>query len=247
MGSPKLPDAVASAITSGDFAQFAHLYQLNSDIPLMKIAKHAAKYGQPQIMQWCCDQGWRPPRESFNDDFFLYAVDGASPAIFQILIDHGFNLNAQYSETLGDALACAVVADKYEFAKWLLDHGHRPTPEASVYGPSPFTWPMHEETNNLEMLKLLLDYGHDLEGVGVGVAAAEYGNLEALELLLDRGVDIEDANMSWFDFTWRELDEEEQEGDEPYESQGTALYRACRQGHVECVEFFAGTRCQPAS
>lgn len=186
MRSPKLPDAVASAIASGDFAQFQSLYQLNPDIPLREIAKHAAKQGQAQVMQWCCDQGWRPPRES---------------------------------EACGDALACAVMCNKYEFAKWLLDHGHRPTPEDPMHGPSSISWTMYEDTANQEMLKLLLDYGHDLEHSGAGVAAAEYGNLEALRLLLDRGVNIEDAEMSWYPFN--------EDGDEPYESQGVAMKTSC--------------------
>lgn len=76
------------------------------------------------------------------------------------------------------------------------------------------------------MLKLLLDHGHDLENSGAGVAAADEGSVEALRLLLDRGLNIEGRDMSWYPFN----------EDEPYESQGTALYRVCRYGNVECVE-----------
>ena len=75
---------------------------------------------------------------------------------------------------------------------------------------------------------LLLEHGIDVDGSGVGIAAAEEGNVEALRLLLDYGVHLEDRNMAWHSF--------DEDQDEPDESQGTALYRACRQGHIECVE-----------
>ncbi|KAF1958274.1 ankyrin [Byssothecium circinans] len=179
-------------------------------------------------MQWCCDQGWRPPRKSFNSDFVTSAVTGASLTIFQILIDHGFDLNDHENELHGDALACAVMNGHYNFAKWLLEHGHRSTPDDPYHGPSAISWTICGESADQEMLKLLLDHGHDLENSGAGVAAADEGNVEALRLLLDRGLNIEDRDMSWYPF--------DEDGDEPYESQGTALYRACRQGNVECVE-----------
>jgi ankyrin repeat protein len=120
------------------------------------------------------------------------------------------------------------VGGRYEFAKWLLEHGHRSTPDDPMHGPRAISWTIFEDTGNQEMLKLLLDYGHDLENSGAGVAAADEGNVEALRLLLDRGLNIEDRDMSWYPF--------DEDRDEPYESQGTALYRACRQGNVKCVE-----------
>ena len=226
MNPPNLPDANAFAIASGDVTRFKDLYQ--SNMTLEEIAKCAAEHGQPQIMQWCCDQGWRPPRESFNSEFFSFAVSGASPAVFQILIDHGFDLNAHENEFHGDALACAVMDGDYNFAKWLLEHGHRSTPNDPYHGPSGISWTICGDRADQKMLKLLLDHGHDLENSGAGVAAADEGNVEALRLLPDRGLNIEDQDMSWYPF--------DEDKDEPYESQGTALYRACRQGNVECVE-----------
>jgi ankyrin repeat protein len=136
------------------------------------------------------------------------------------------DLNAHKNEFHGDALACAVMNNSYNFAKWLLEHGHRSTPNDPYHGPSAISWTICGDRANQEMLKLLLDHGHDLENSGAGVAAADEGNVEALRLLLDRGLNIEDRDMSWYPF----------DEDEPYESQGTALYRACRQGNVECVE-----------
>jgi ankyrin repeat protein len=56
--------------------------------------------------------------------------------------------------------------------------------------------------------------------------------LEALRLLLDHGIDLEDRCMIGYPF--------DDDRDEPEESCDTALYRACRQGHFECVELLLG-------
>ncbi|KAF1833938.1 ankyrin [Decorospora gaudefroyi] len=234
---PELPAAITSAITLGDLARVKDLYQ--PTMTLEEIATQAAKNTQPQILQWCCDQGWRPPRESFNNAFFSQATYGASPAIFQILIDHGSDLNVQENELHGDALCCAIVSEEYKFAKWLLEHGHRPTPREGIYGPTAISWTINGWSPSLEMLELLLDYGHDLEQYGPGVIAADDGNIEALRLLLDRGVNIEDVYMD------SQLFGLEGDEDEQYRSQGTALYRACRQGHVDCVELLLSRGADP--
>ncbi|KAF2440025.1 ankyrin [Karstenula rhodostoma CBS 690.94] len=227
MSPSNLPAAVASAIASGNVTSFKALYEPN--IPLEEIARHAALYGQPVIMQWCCDQGWRPPRETLNSEFITSAVYGASPAIWQIMIDHGLDLNAHENEIFGDPLSTAVICGHYDLAKWLLEHGHRSTPKDRSYVPgSSISWTISGYEPNMKMLKLLLDHGHDLKDTGAGVAAADEGNVEALRLLLDHGLNIEDRDMSGYPFS--------EEDDEPFESQGTALYRACRQGNWECVE-----------
>ncbi|KAF1851150.1 ankyrin [Cucurbitaria berberidis CBS 394.84] len=226
MGLPNLPKAVASAIASGDAAQLKDLYQPNN-MTLEDIATHAAARGKPSIMQWCCDQGWRPPRESFNSNFVSHAVYGESPSIFQILIDNGLDLNAHENELHGDPLASAVENGNYNFAKWLLEHGHRSTPNDSIFGDdTAIVSTIYADRANQEMLKLLLDHGHDLENTGAGVVAAEEGNVEALRLLLDRGLNVEERRRVTNYGT----------ADETYDTEGTALYHACKQGNEECVE-----------
>jgi ankyrin repeat protein len=229
MGPLNLPEAIASAIAAGDVIRFEDVHQPN--MTLEKIAKHAARHGRPQLLQWCCDQGFRPPRTSFNSSFFEAAVSGASPAIFQILIDNGVDINAHESEFFGDALYEAVFRGHYDFAKWLLEHGHRPTPDEPYHGGSSAIYEaVCGDAADERIFRLLLDYGHDLEKSGAGVEAADEGDVDALRLFLDHGINTEDRDMSWCGFTCDE------DGDNPDEASGTALYRACRQGHVECVE-----------
>ncbi|KAF2002430.1 ankyrin [Amniculicola lignicola CBS 123094] len=224
MNLPNLPEAVVSAITSGDVNRLNDVYQPN-DMTLEDIATHAAYHGQPSIMEWCCNQGWRPPRESFNSKLVSCAVYRASSSIFQILIDNGLDLNAQQNEYHGDPLATAVISRNYNFAKWLLEHGHRPRPSGGLFDTDDaIIHTVIADRADQEMLKLLLDHRHDLENTGAGVVAAEEGTVEALRLLLDRGVNIEERRRVT-----------DYRGEEPHDTEGTALHHACKEGIEECV------------
>jgi hypothetical protein len=222
MSSSELPEAACSAIASGDLAQLQHLY--GSNLSLEEIARQAAQDKQPETLEWCYTQGWTHPAESFNNKFFILATDAGIP-IFQVLVNHGWNLNAHYTEACGDALACAIRSGEYDFTKWLLEHGHDPTPSEGMHGPSVVSTTVQGDTASMDILKLLLNHGTDVDGCGVGIAAAEEGNLEALQVLIEHGINPEERDRSWAAFD-----------DEPYDSEATALYHACRQGKLECVK-----------
>jgi hypothetical protein len=228
-------EAVLSAAESGDLTQLQNLYR--PGMSLEEVAKQAAQHKQPHILEWCYAHSWTHAAESFNSNFFIHAASGASSAIFQVLVDHGWDLNAHYTEYCGDALAMAIMGGEYDFAKWLLEHRHDSTPRGGIHGPEPITETVCRETGSIEMLKLLLAHGISLEETGVGIVAADEGNLEALRLLLDHGLDLEDRSMIGYPF--------DDDRDEPEESCGTALYRACRQGHFECVELLLGRGADP--
>jgi hypothetical protein len=229
MSPSELPGDVRIAIASGDVARLQHLY--GSNLSLEEVAKQAARDKQPQVLEWCYTQGWKHPEESFNNDFFITAVDGGIP-IFQVLLDHGWKINAHHSEACGDALNCAVTSGDYDFAKWLLDHGHDATPSEGIHGPNVLSTTVQGDTTSMEMLKLLIDHGISLEDCGAGVAAAEEGNLEALQLLIDHGINLEDRDRSWG--TYDEDDEEDSH--DAWDSCATALYRACKRGELDCIE-----------
>ena len=114
------PGVVVSAIEVVDLALFRSLCQ--SDTALDEVVIQAAQHKRPQVLEWCYDQGWAPPPESDNDRFFLAAINGASRAVFRVLVDHGWDLNTHESETCGDTLTSSVIGDHYDFAKWLFEH-----------------------------------------------------------------------------------------------------------------------------
>ncbi len=74
----------------------------------------------------------------------------------------------------------------------------------------------------------MLDHGVQLDETGAAIAAAETGNLEILELLLERGGSaLLDETAIWWMVTDRES----------IDCEGTPLYRACRAGIKDVVEF----------
>ena len=224
---PPIPAAVFAAIYTGDIKQLESLYKPGVD--LERIARHSAKAKRPEVLKWCYSQGWtHPSKDSLNDRFYLAAICNGTPEFFQVLLNHGFDLNSHYTEHLGDALACAVIFGHHDFAKWLLDHGHRVNPHEPIYGDSSITSTISGDVASIDMLKALLDHGFELKEYGTAIAAADEGNLEALKMLLAHGgFNIDEVVMWWYPF--------DEDRDEPEESEGTALYRACRQGHLECA------------
>jgi hypothetical protein len=92
MTSPSLSEAVLSAIQAGDLEQLKKHYQ--PDISLDEIAHQAARDNQPEILECCYSRGWTPPSQYLNNRFFLAAITEASPPVFQVLVDQGWDLNA---------------------------------------------------------------------------------------------------------------------------------------------------------
>lgn len=226
---PKISEAVRSAIRSGNVAQLEDAFSPN--IPVHDIAKEAANAAQPAILEWCYTKGWYPAPTTLNDKFFCCVLDGKSPAVYETLMNHGWDINGHESEACGDALYCAIYDGDYDLAKWLLEHGHNPTPKEAYHDSDILSTVVSGETASIRMLQLLLDHGIDFKKRGAGIAATEEGNVEGLRILLDAGLDLEERNM----LGWYRVGEDE-DRDEAYASFGTALYRACRQGQLECAE-----------
>ncbi len=215
------------AIRAGDVEQLQILHK--PDVALNDIAIHAAKSEQPRVLEWCYSRGWAPPPESLNDDFYVAAMSSSSIDVLQVLLNHGWDMNAHTTETIGDALASAVMYGEYDFAKWLLEHGHKVNPQEPMHGGCSITSTLSGYHASTDMLKLLLDHGFNLKGYGAATAAADEGNVNGLKLLLAHGgFDIDEVNMWWYPF--------DGDRDEPEDSEGSALYRACRQGHVDCAQ-----------
>ena len=140
---PSIPADVFTAVCTGDIKRPESLYKPGVD--LERIARHSAKAKRLEVLEWYYSQGWiHPSKDSLNDRFYLAAICNGTPELFQVLLNHGFDINSHYTEHLGDALACAVIFDHHDFAKWLLDHGHRVNPHEPIYGKAPLPQPSVE-------------------------------------------------------------------------------------------------------
>lgn len=236
MKVPGFSEAVASAIVSGDVAQLETLYQPYT--ALNEMAKHAARHGQPQILQWCCAQGWRPSRDaciqSSIGNYFTFDMASSAITIFQILVEHGMDIKQRAG--WGDVLHLAILFDRYEFAEWLLEHGHPPKARGVPEEPDAFMQTICSGGGNRKMTQMLLDHDYELDGLKAGVKAAEWGNADGLKMLLDHGVDIEERDVSSFQNAQDDDDDlHEALKDAPYNPEGTALWHACRKGNDDCV------------
>lgn len=235
MSSPEsVIEQLSTAVQAGDVPLVNSLYsQLGSPREsLDEIARLAAKHAQPTVLEWCFQQGFTFPPDSLNDSFFHAAISGRSPAIFQVLLNHGFDLNAHWSEYLGDGLVMACMEGNLPLARLLLENGQDPN-SGHWYGQyEALVWAIVgdklDQATKMDMVKLMLDHGTKLEETGAASAAAETENLELLELLLERGgPELMEERAMW----WGVTDQESSD------SVGSPLYRACRAGKKDVVEF----------
>ncbi|EON63779.1 hypothetical protein W97_03007 [Coniosporium apollinis CBS 100218] len=235
MSSPKhLTDKLSTAVKAGDLYLINSLYtQLASPrSSLDEIAQQAAQHAQPLILEWCFHQGLTLPTDSMNNPFYHAAISSRCPLIFSVLLHHGFDLNAHWSEYLGDALVVACMHGDTPFLRFLLDKGQDPNLGRGCGEYEALTWAIVgdelDQATRMEVVGLMLEHGARLEGTGAAIAAAETGNLQVLEMLLERGgPELLEEKAIWWGVNGRES----------IDSEGTPLYRACRAGQKEAVEF----------
>ncbi len=148
-----ITDQLVAAVEDGNLALVQSLYgQLNVPRDTLEIiAEQAAQHGQPEVLEWCFQQGFTVPAESLNSDFYHAAIAGRSPAIFQVLLDHGFDLNAHWSEYHGDALVVACMDGNVPLARFLLEHGQDPDSGHCCSDYETLTWAIIGE--KLDQLK----------------------------------------------------------------------------------------------
>ncbi|KAJ9648768.1 hypothetical protein H2199_000681 [Coniosporium tulheliwenetii] len=215
--SEHLTDQLSTAVKAGD---------------LYLIAQQAAQHAQPLILEWCFQHGLTLPASSMNNSFYHAAISCRSPAIFSILLHHGFDLNAHWSEYHGDALVVACMDGDVPFVRFLLENGQDPNAGRSCGEYEALIWAIVgdslDQATKMEIVGLMLEHGARLEGTGAAIAAAETGNLQVLEMLLERGgPELLEEKVIWWGVSGRES----------INSEGTPLYRAIRAGQKEAVEF----------
>ena len=215
------------AVAAGQLDSVERLYKqippARSSKVLDRVAIVAMSERRAQMLDWAFSKGFQAPRQSLNGEFFHGAMGAGSTAIWQVLLDHGFQFHMHESEYLGDALLQAVFNGDLELAKWLLEHGHDPSSHAAGWhqDEEAITYAICGPNANIEMVKLMLAHKTRLEETAAVVVAAEHGNLDALALCLDYGADVNEL------VTWRGL------GDRYIKV--TALYCACRAGQIQAT------------
>lgn len=231
----ELPSPLKAACSTGDLSQVKSLYtnlldtQKSLKIPtLYQMAILSAKNAHPSILSFCFSEGLALNPDLVNDPLIYAAGDSGSVAIFRVLLDNGMDVNT-YLELSGSPLVSACHSGNVELAKFLLDHGADPNNGYVLGDYESLVWATVGSHASLEMVDLLLARGTVVKGTGTLIAAAEHGNLEAVKLLLKHGGKTGDLDLE-------ELEDYGSYDPRKLDDQGTALYSAAAQGHLEIVE-----------
>ena len=159
-----------------------------------------------------------------NDPLIYSACDSGSIAIFRVLLDNGLDVN-KYLELSGGPLTTACHSGNVDLATFLLDRGADPNNGYCLGEYESLVWAILGNEASLDMVRLLLARGTVVKGTGSLIAAAEHGNLGAVKLLLEnKDVDLEEVE-DYGAYDGRKLDD-----------QGTALYKAAAEGHLEIID-----------
>lgn len=88
------------------------------------------------------------------------------------------------------------------FTKFLLENGRDPNINASSHFGEldVLTYSIAGQHPSHEVLQLLLQHGADIRGKGAAIAAAEVGRLDDLKLLVEYGADLEEVEQWWLYF-----------------------------------------------
>ena len=165
--SSQLSPELLAATTNGDLDLVKSLFQSSHPLASIdKIATEATNAGKVNILHWCFSEGFVPPPSSLNGDFYHAACDSASPAIWKELVEHGYDLNAHWSEFYGDALCLAAWKGDVELAKTLLELGQDPNSDHYYVDQTAITLAITGEDASLEIVELLVKYGLKLDGTG---------------------------------------------------------------------------------
>ncbi len=196
---------------------------------LSQMAVLSAKNSHPPILTFCFSEGLTMNPSLVNDPLVYAACDAGSIAVFEVLLEHGMDVNT-YLEMNGSPLVSACYAGNIELAKALLDHGADPNCGYPLGHYEALIWTIVGPRASLELVKLLLIRGMTVKGTGSLIAAAEHGNLEALRLLIEHESKNGVCDLG-------EVEEYGEEDSRKLDDQGTPLYKAAAQGHSQVVDF----------
>ncbi|KAF2654906.1 ankyrin [Lophiostoma macrostomum CBS 122681] len=193
--------------------------------PLSAIMVRATMQDQPDIVSWCIDQADRAgltvihPRELMKT---VVATEPGALKTHKMLVEKNLVDLDYYVPWFGTAFSVAATSGAYEWAKWCLEKGVDPNIDrvdeykTVIAGTA--------ENGHIDMVKLLLEHGAELNGSGAIVLAAEAGEKDMVDFLLKQGASINEIGVEC------PVDER------ITEDAGSALHMAAEGGHKDVVE-----------
>ena len=234
--SEEIPTSLKDACTSGNLPKAMSLYhdfmRANPSAKVSTLSQMAiisAENSHPPILSFCFSEGLPMNPDNVNDRLVYAACDSGSIPVFEVLLEQGMDVN-KYLELEGSPLVSACYHGNVELARFLLDRGADPNCGYPLGHYEALVWAIIGDQASLEVVKLLLESGTKVKGTGSLIAAAEYGQFAALRLLVEHGSKDGDCDLEkveeYGEYDSRKLDD-----------QGTALYKAAANGHLDVVSF----------
>ncbi|KAL9046078.1 MAG: hypothetical protein Q9214_000996 [Letrouitia sp. 1 TL-2023] len=234
--SEEIPASLKEACISGNLSKAKSLYNdFVSANPsakastLSQMAILSAKNSHPTILTFCFSEGLTMNPGLVNDPLVYAACDSGSIPVFEVFLEHGMDVD-KYLEMGGSPLVSACYHGNVELARFLLDCGADPNCGYPLGYYEALVWAIIGNRASLEVVKLLLERGTKVKGTGSLIAAAEHDNLEALRLLVEHGSKNGDCDLE-------EVEEYGEYDSRKLDDQGTALYKAAANGHLQVVDF----------
>jgi hypothetical protein len=166
--------------------------------------------------------------------FIKTAIEVRSPAIFQVFLDYGWDINEPLERTMPPALG--YISDDRVLTEWFLDHGADPN-AMCAWDFTPMSEAMCQAS--LDTIKRLFDRGGNVERGQLlhnAVQRAAPDAVELVRMLLDKGAPINDIQYKNHAQSWR---------DRCSFGLGTPLHYAAQDGRAELVLFLLSRGADP--
>ncbi|KAI4117143.1 MAG: hypothetical protein LQ338_007602 [Usnochroma carphineum] len=205
------PSQPSSGIDSGDYVP--ELW------PFKAVLSGAIEKGNPEIVSDVLDRGLKIELYAV-----MLALDLQSMEVFQVFIDHGWDINMPLGETTPPCLA--YVLENEDLTRWFLAHGASPTAPASLLFRTPIM--LAAMFAPLSTVKFLCAHATSLDDVLQSAAGSDAeGRLEVMGFLLDEGSDMNAITWKHHAFSYHSF-----EG----AGLGTALHYAIIGGYKDKTE-----------
>lgn len=195
------------------------------NLPVFKY--HLAKFKDDETFtRW--ETTWKAAQAATKNLKYFKLLWEADPSISTVEFNH-----------IGNTAGFAIVSDQTDVVAFLLEKGLDPNSPEFAYHPAIEN---AAGNGNLEIVRMLLDYGANVKETNALARAQCLGHIEMLKLLVQKGgMDINGPQKRWVDFTGYEPADEDDNDEAPDTEEEEAaqkspvLHLAVAKGQIEVV------------
>ena len=186
----ELYDACITGNLDAVKASLAHSRAADSPFspPLSSILYAATSKDHVKIVKYCLENGAAVTRDVMQ----ILLINRAKETYIYLLESKAVDIN-YYMPWWGDILSNVATSDDLDWAQLCLDRGA--DPNRNLVDEYKSLLAAVAELASIQMAALLIRHGAHVKGSGAIVMAAEEGKLDMVKLLLDQGADINEVGI----------------------------------------------------